>query len=155
MVSSRIIKSLIYPEKNNCNEEDIGLNVSSFEIELYHQDVSVAIGKENFNYYDKGIIIFPLYLLKNFEIVSQIGLFEINKQKYDNGIIDEDNDVDIGKIGQPLLFENSEKIIENIHKILQPKKTILLKFKNGEIIDHIEDAKIKRNKKKNNIKTKR
>ena len=82
MVSSRIIKTLSYTENFKINDEDRGLQVTAFEIELEsinQLDVYVALGKEKFNHYDDGIIYFPLYLLKDDQIISQIGLFEINK----------------------------------------------------------------------------
>ena len=106
MVLSRIVKSITYSESSKINDEDRGLQVTSFEIELNSigvQDVYIALGKEKFDHFDKGIIFFPLYLLKDDKIVSQIGLFEINNKKYERGVFDEDNDIDIAKLGLPLL----------------------------------------------------
>ena len=139
MVSSRLIKTITYPEKFSINDEDRGLQVTSFEIELEsinQQDVYVALGKEKFNHFEEGIIYFPLYLLKDDKIISQIGLFEINKQKYEKGVYDEDNDVDMSKLGLPLLFSNSKEIIEiNKYKknTIEPKINKLLLIKNPEI----------------------
>jgi hypothetical protein len=118
MVSSRILKSLTYTENFNIHGADIDSNIQTYEMEIANtQDVLIAIGKEIFDHLDKGIVYFPLYLIKDDIINTQIGLFEISKQRYDKGVYDEDGDVITLKIGKPLLFSNAENAVKNIDSI--------------------------------------
>lgn len=51
-----------------------------------------------------GIVYYPIYLLSNKKVYSQIGVFEI-KSSDENKILDDDGDIDLSKLDDPLLFD--------------------------------------------------
>lgn len=102
MVNSHLIPSIVYDENRNINQEDIGFDATQFEMELFPGlETMIAIGNENYKYVDKNIIFFPVYLVIDNEILSQIGIYEIFATNYTD-LIDEDGDLDIEKLDNPI-----------------------------------------------------
>jgi len=115
MVKSNINESIQYIEKQTIDPEDKGHSTSMYVIELFEIEILIVLGKPKYTYSTKGIVYYPIYLVSNKKIHSRIGIYET---KINNSIslVDEDGDIDIDKLGEPLLFSFvSKKYIESIN----------------------------------------
>ena len=111
MVYSRITSTIDYPEGQKVHSEDIGFESSLYEVNLCGKKVCITLGKVKYTYVDHGVLYFPLYLVSNYEkIFAQIGLYEIDKNRFIKVIGDESHDVDVNVLGTPLLFESFKKL---------------------------------------------
>jgi len=106
MVASQILKAqeIIYPETNRLDVEDKDHQSALYIIELLDTEYVVAIGAPRMQYADKGVIYYPIYLMspKN-RIKAKIGIFEVETKKTIS-IVDDEGDIDLNKLGDPLLF---------------------------------------------------
>lgn len=102
MVVSKIDKSVNYEERRTINEEDKGYACSLFETEILGKNVVITIGNENHRFGAKNIAFFPIYLVANNQIKSQIGVFEMKTGEVIQNM-DEDGEIDIENM-EPLLF---------------------------------------------------
>jgi len=103
MVSSKINDEINYLEKKTIDPEDIGYQSSIYEAEIAGLTVEIVIGKEKYTFMKKNVIYYPIYIFAGDTITSQIGLYEIDANAK-LSILDEDGDVDITKVGEPLLY---------------------------------------------------
>lgn len=103
MVVSKLSKNINYPEKMRLDSEDIDHNAVSYNVNIKDFELLIAIGKEKYTYVNKNIIYFPIYLIKDDKVFNQIGVYEIYGHKLPN-ILDEDGDVDLDELGDPLLY---------------------------------------------------
>jgi len=113
MVFSKINDEVEYEEKNrNIDAEDKGHESSIYEIELFEKPVVIAIGKPKYTFARFKIVFYPIYIVSNNDTIEgQIGVFEINQEKALT-IFDEDGDIDVTKLGSPLLYEFAERAIK-------------------------------------------
>ena len=102
MVVSKIDKSINYEERRTINEEDRGYACSLFETEILGKNVVITIGNENHRFGAKNVAFFPIYLVANNQIKSQIGVFEMKTGEVIQNM-DEDGEIDIENM-EPLLF---------------------------------------------------
>ena len=102
MVVSKIDKSVHYEERRTINEEDKGYACSLFETEILGKNVVITLGNENHRFGAKNIAFFPIYLVANNQIKSQIGVFEMKTGEVIVNM-DEDGDMNIENM-EPLLF---------------------------------------------------
>ena len=112
MVFSKIDTRIKYDENRMVYDEDIGFEASLYEIlpdELEYK-IKVAIGKIKYTYVDKNVIFFPIYLLKDEEIVMRIGVYEVVSSKVTE-LLNDVNDMDLTKLTnyEPLLFKFANK----------------------------------------------
>ena len=70
------------------------------------------MGQPNYLYIDQNIIYYPIYLVENDEIKTQIGIYEIIATNQEN-ILDADGDIDLNKFDKPLLYSFA---YEEIHE---------------------------------------
>jgi hypothetical protein len=108
MVVSKINNTVNYSEQKTLYPEDVEHNATTYETEILEFDVLIAIGKEKFNFVEKNIIFFPVYLIKNDKVYSQIGLYEIKSDKLVN-VLDDDGDLNMDLVGNPLLYSFASK----------------------------------------------
>ena len=109
MVHSRIDPTLQYPEIKRLDPEDKDIDSMVYEVSIKDIIVEIAIGDEKYTYLEKNkILYFPIYLIYNQKVNSQIGLYEI-KSNISDDIRDEDGDIDIEKLGSPLFYSNINK----------------------------------------------
>jgi predicted NAD-dependent protein-ADP-ribosyltransferase YbiA (DUF1768 family) len=111
MVNSQINKQLIYEEDSNIEKNDYDFASLKYPIEIVfdedQDDVKfyITFGRKNEKFL-KGynIIYYPIYLIVGSEVVSKIGILEIESEQYDK-VVDEDGNIDPEKTnGEPLFF---------------------------------------------------
>ena len=103
MVQSKIDKTINYPETKELNEEDKDYDADLFEISLFDDDIIIAVGQGKFTFIDKNVVYYPVYIIKNERVDSQIGVYEILSDRQ-VAVLDEDGDLDVEKLGQLLLY---------------------------------------------------
>jgi predicted NAD-dependent protein-ADP-ribosyltransferase YbiA (DUF1768 family) len=103
MVLSKIDKKVSYPELKKVDPSDLKKEVNLYETEMKGVNVIIAVGSAKTNYEDKNIIYFPIYLVKSNKKVIQIGVYEI-KASDKNVYMDEDGNVDIENMDEPLIY---------------------------------------------------
>ena len=104
MVLSKINSKISYPELKKMYDDDSKMEASLYEIEVKGVDIVVAVGNAKKDFEKDGILFYPIYLVKTNSKVTQIGVYEISTSdmlKY----LDEDSNLDVEKIGDPLIFK--------------------------------------------------
>lgn len=120
MVFSKINPKIKYNENISIENDDIGHSSPLYIITLHNIRLVIVIGKQKYKMGE--LAYYPIYVVSNDKIKSQIGIFEINIEKALN-ILDEDGDADISKMNEPLLYEFvNEKFLEKINS--NPEKYI-------------------------------
>ena len=114
MVHSRIHGEINYPETKTLDKDDKNYDASLYEISVLGNDVIIALGQSKYLFIDQNVIYYPVYLVMNQKVHSQIGVYEITSSNLPN-IIDEEGDIELEKIDQPLLYSFvTECYLENI-----------------------------------------
>ena len=102
MVQSILDPSITYPENTDIDEGDIGFDAIQFEVEIFPNiEATIALGNVRYTNADKGILFIPVYLVKNREVIEQIGVYEFMASQYTQ-LLDEDDDFDITLLDNPL-----------------------------------------------------
>ena len=114
MVKSIINPDVEYSEINSIDKSDIDYESTVYDIHLYDKDLEIALGKEIFTKQEKGIIYYSIYLLLGNIVACKIGIFEIEIDKF-NSILDNENDIDLKK-GNVLYFNNENYVRELIEE---------------------------------------
>ena len=118
MVVSRINKEISYPETKRINSKDAKMDADLYQIQVYDFAITVAIGQPNTN---KGIIYYPIYLVKADESVVQIGVYELSEERKLD-FLDSDNNLDLELLdSDPLLYSFASSDFLSKHKILEKK----------------------------------
>lgn len=122
-IKSRITREIDYPEMRNIHPEDHGHSSAVYELTIKDKPIVVVIGKPKYNFTDKDVIYFPIYSLSNSNTIeAQIGIFEI-LQSDALKVFDDDGDIDIDRLGEPLVYPYIEKNIQrlksDVYQILQ------------------------------------
>ena len=103
MVQSKIDKTVNYPETKDLNADDRDYDADLFEIFLFGDDRIIAVGQPQFLFIEKNIVYYPVYIIKDERVDSQIGVYEILSDQQPS-ILDEDGDLDISRMGDLLLY---------------------------------------------------
>ena len=103
MVKSVLDTTVTYSESPKIDPTDLDYDANLYETVIYDKDVIFALGKPKYTYIDNNIVYYSIYLVKNDEIIMQIGLYEILANEEDN-ILDAEGDIDLNKFDKPLLF---------------------------------------------------
>ncbi len=117
MVLSKIDKSIEYNENTKIETTDIEYETTVYLGELYKTNIIFVLGKPNFDKIPNNIIYFNIYLIKNNNIFSKIGIYETNNTIYSTLIDIKSGNVDINELNKPLLFQSSRKIILEKYKL--------------------------------------
>jgi len=111
MVFSKINDNIEYKEKRKIDNEDKGHQSALYEVKMFEKDVVICLGKPKYTFANRNIVFYPIYLVSNDNTIDgQIGLFEIIQEKTLK-IFDEDGDINIKKLGNPLFYDFTEKIV--------------------------------------------
>jgi predicted NAD-dependent protein-ADP-ribosyltransferase YbiA (DUF1768 family) len=130
MVKSIINPDIEYSELNSIDKSDIDYESTVYDIQLYDNDLEIALGKEIFTKQEKGIIFYSIYLLLGSIVACKIGIFEIESDKFHN-ILDTDNDIDLKK-GNILYFNNENYVRELIKEYNENNKEVRVETVNEE-----------------------
>ena len=103
MVQSILNTNVNYPEIKKLDPEDNDYDASMYEINILGIDIVIAIGQAKYSFIDNNIVYYPIYLVDDEKVASQIGVYEILADQLPN-IIDDDGDVDLDKIDNPLIY---------------------------------------------------
>ena len=104
MVNSILNSKINYPEIKILDPEDKNFDASMYQISLLGKDIIIAIGQAKYTFIDDDIIYYPIYLIKDDTFYIQIGIYEILASQLPN-IIDDDGDIELEKIDEPLLYQ--------------------------------------------------
>ena len=106
MVRSRIDPTINYPEVKALDQTDT--KDSQYKAPLYEAEVLgihtiVSIGQIKNTFIEKGIVYFPLYLIKDDKVLSQIGVIEAMQETIPS-LLDEENDINLEKAEPALIY---------------------------------------------------
>lgn len=102
MVVSRLDKDITYEDTKFMNKQDIGREVSLYEIELLPGlGGIIALGQVQYTFSEKGVLFVPVYLVESDEVVDQIGIYEFTSARYPD-LLDGDGDLDIAALTDPM-----------------------------------------------------
>ena len=119
MVQSKLDSTVNYPEIKKLDIEDKNYHASQYEISILGKDVIIALGQSKYTFIDKNIEYFPIYLVRDGEVYIQIGVYEVMSNQVPN-ILDEDGDIDIDELNEPLLYS----FVVNNPYIIQENKIV-------------------------------
>jgi hypothetical protein len=106
MVRSRLDPSINYTEIKALDQTDT--KETQYKAPLYEAEVLgihtiISIGQIKNTFIDKGIVYFPLYLIKDDKVLSQIGVVEAMQDTIPS-LLDEENDINLEKAEPALLY---------------------------------------------------
>jgi hypothetical protein len=109
MVQSKINQAIEYSESHKLDETEFGHDSALYSLPIYDENYIVAIGKLLTKYIESyNVAYFPIYLVSpKDKIKAKIGVFEIESNKALS--VMEDGDMDLDKLGEPLIFRNVSK----------------------------------------------
>ena len=103
MVLSKIDDSVSYPELKKVYPEDSKMASDLYEIQARGVNIVVAVGSAKDTFKGKGILYYPVYLVKKNRTATQIGVYEIlqrNQLRYLNN----ENNLDVENLDDPLIY---------------------------------------------------
>jgi hypothetical protein len=111
MVRSRLVPSVNYTELKALNPSDTKEN--NYKAPLYEATVLgintiISIGNIINTFLSSNIVYYPIYLIKNDKVVSQIGVYEIFQNDIPS-LLDEEGDISIERAPAPLLYSFVKK----------------------------------------------
>lgn len=122
MVLSKINKEVSYPELKKVEEDDLKREASLYEIEVKGEDVVIAIGAPKFTFEKKGLVFFPIYLVKHNHKAIQIGIYEVEKAKHMSYYIDAgEGELDVDLLDDPLIYHYVTKEMIHSVRLIPPK----------------------------------
>ena len=126
MVQSILNKTINYIETDKLAEKDENYPTIGYDIELEGKTRTLALGQAKYSFTDKNIIYFPIYLIVDDTVKSRVGVYEIyENQLSEKSIFDEDDDIDIDKLGDPLYFVYFFPLLNQIDNELLYKEEII------------------------------
>lgn len=124
MVKSLINPLIDYPENKTLYDEDREYEASLYSLELLGEEVMISLGQAKYTFIDNNIIFYPIYLIKNSRVDVQIGVYEIETSDA-SSVLDEDGDVDITLLNEPLLYPFVSKAVLSDRPVDKPAAAIV------------------------------
>ncbi len=114
MVNSILNPKINFPELKKLDPDDKQFDASMYEVNILGEDVIIALGQAKYAFIDDNIIYYPIYLVKNDKVSTQIGVYEILAEQLPN-VVDEDGDIDLTQVDEPLLYKfvNDKILFDN------------------------------------------
>lgn len=131
MVVSKINPKVNYVEQKSIDLEDVGHQSTLYVMEIYDIPVIIVLGKPKYTFSSKDVIFYPIYVVADNKIKSQIGVFETKSSKTIQ-LLDDEGDIDIDKLGEPLLYsfvnkKYIQKANSNPDKYIQAEEEFIQK----------------------------
>ena len=123
MVHSFLSSEIDYEENRSLLPEDKNKEASLYEITLFDKDQIIALGQPVYTFIERNIVYYPIYIVKNDKVSLQIGLYEVLADNVDN-VLDEDGDIDLEQMGQPLLYRFVKKELFSMDDTPTEKKAL-------------------------------
>jgi len=146
MVLSKLHNNISYPEIKSVDNGDLNMEANLYQIEVKSIDIIIAIGNVKNTFENKNVLFFPVYLVKYNNKAIQIGIYEIKAKEYLN-YFDEDNNLDVEKMNDPLIYSFVNKEFLNKYR-LNPEKLLVDSDDEDEELEEQQDIK-KREKSEN------
>jgi predicted NAD-dependent protein-ADP-ribosyltransferase YbiA (DUF1768 family) len=133
MVVSNINNTIKYEETKAIASNDIDVESSIYSAKIYDKTIQFVLGLAQFEHKSKNIVYFNIYLANNGFVIAKIGIYETYNNIYST-LLDEDGDIDLSKMSEPLLFSFAKSLIGSL-----PTDTSLLSGDEDEDEDEDED----------------
>jgi predicted NAD-dependent protein-ADP-ribosyltransferase YbiA (DUF1768 family) len=133
MVVSKINNTIKYEETKAIASNDIDVESSIYSAKIYDKTIQFVLGIAQFEHKSKNIVYFNIYLANNGFVIAKIGIYETYNNIY-SSLLDEDGDVDLYKMSEPLLFSFAKSLIGSL-----PSDTSVLSGDEDEDEDEDED----------------
>lgn len=104
MVNSILNANINYPELKKLDPDDKNYDATLYEISIMNVDIIIALGQPKYTFINDNIIFYPIYLVKDDKVNTQIGVYEIFANQLPN-LVDEDGDIELDKINLPLTYQ--------------------------------------------------
>jgi predicted NAD-dependent protein-ADP-ribosyltransferase YbiA (DUF1768 family) len=106
MVRSRLDSSINYPELKSLDPldtEEHKYKAPLYEASVLGINTIISIGQANNTFISKGIVYFPIYLIKNDKVISQIGVYEMMQESIPS-LLDDEDEINLEKAPPPLIY---------------------------------------------------
>ena len=117
MVVSNINNTIKYEETKAIASNDIDVESSIYSAKIYNKTIQFVLGLAQFEHKSKNIVYFNIYLANNGFVIAKIGIYETYNNTY-SSLLDEDGDVDLSKLSEPLLFSFAKSLIGSLPSVL-------------------------------------
>jgi hypothetical protein len=126
-------RSIYYDETRKLEEEDMGYESPLYKISLYDKPFLISIGRERklINEEKKHHYYFPVYLMNQNKVQTQIGVFEYesnieNQTDRLRPYLDENGDVDLNRLDELILYGYAtEEYFDNIQSSISVTPAVL------------------------------
>ena len=92
MVNSKLNSDINYIENRGLDPEDSEFEAQPWEVNMLDEDITIALGNPKYKYTKQNIIYFPIYLIKESKVHTQIGVYEVIADQLPS-LLDEDDDL--------------------------------------------------------------
>ena len=103
MVQSRVNPVVDFPNIKQLDSSDKNTDANIYKVKINGIKLLIALGNKKDTYISSSVVYYPIYLIYNEKVVSQIGLYEIATE-LSATVIGGDNETDIEKFNLPPLF---------------------------------------------------
>jgi predicted NAD-dependent protein-ADP-ribosyltransferase YbiA (DUF1768 family) len=103
MVYSNINGTVFYKETRDIDQEDVGYESTLYELNIHNKYILITFGKIKHTFINRDIVYYPIYLVANDTIKSQIGVIEIPKNRTLE-FTDDDGDLNVEHLPPPLYY---------------------------------------------------
>ena len=123
MINSNLKKDVRYIVTNSIDKSDLDKEAFVYNAKIYNKHIKFVLGDPKFEHLNSKIIYFNIYLVNNSSIVSKIGIYETNNSDY-NSLLDVNGDIDLNKMGEPIMFPFSKSLIINNYDLIDDFETM-------------------------------
>jgi len=143
-------RSIYYDETRKLEEEDMGYESPLYKISLYDKPFLISIGRERklINEEKKHHYYFPVYLMNQNKVQTQIGVFEYesnieNQTDRLRPYLDENGDVDLNRLDEPILYGYAtEEYFDNIQSSISVTPAVLSELETQYLQEKTKAAQV-------------
>lgn len=143
-------RSIYYDETRKLEEEDMGYESPLYKISLYDKPFLISIGRERklINEEKKHHYYFPVYLMNQNKVQTQIGVFEYesnieNQTDRLRPYLDENGDVDLNRLDELILYGYAtEEYFDNIQFSISVTPAVLSELETQYLQEKTKAAEV-------------